>query len=365
MRTLICVVCTAAIVAGCGAAGHGSVGPLPRPQPSSTAHSGGNAVFVIKIPKAKSQKSGRMHFAGQRSVRTQYVSQSTQSISIAANGGVPFIADLTPNSPGCVPPTQNTPLTCTISAPEPVGADTFSFTTYDQTGATGNALSSATVTATIVAGQANDVSVTLNGIVASISLSLVPANPPLGTPAEVGLTVDAMDADGNIITSPGSYVDASGNAVTITLSDSDSKHTTLSQATVASPSASVTVDYDGGALTSALFTATTGEISTTGSQDAVLAPSSGSAAPVPVPTTLSVNGNTDSRTFSVSEPSYSGTFTATPSDTGICTVNTVDGTDFTVMGGSSAGICTVTVTDSNGIAAQVYVSNTVTNVSVD
>ena len=347
---------------GCGSSGHaGAPVSLPHPQPSTSPTGGGkgNAVFVIKIPRPH---RGAARLLGH--VHKRYVSASTKSISIAANGGAPLIADVTPNSPGCTNG-QNGPVTCTIAAPEPVGADTFVFVTYDQLGGAGNALSGATVQTTIVAGQANDVSVTLSGIVASLALALNPANPPQGNAMSIPLSVLALDADGNVIVPPGSYIDANGNPLTITLTDSDAAHTSLTQTTVTDPTQVVSVLYDGGPLVSALFTASTGSITTTGGQDAVLAPASGNPAPVPSTQSLATSGSGDVRTFSVSEPNYSGTFTAQSSDATIGAVTTQDGINFTVTGGPNAGTCTITVTDASGNAAAVYSANTVTNVSVD
>lgn len=364
MRNAVALSIACIFAAGCGSSGHaGSVTSMPRPVPTSTAHmSGGRAVFVIKVPKAKAKPKTLGLI---RRAKPQYISQSTQSISIATNGGSPFVANLTPSSPNCVPATQNTPLTCTLNESEPIGTDTFVVTTYDQIGAAGNALSTATVQASIVAGVANTVDVTLNGIVESLGLALNPANPPLGTVVSVGLSVNAMDADGNIIESPGSYVDVNGNPVTITLSDTDSMYTSLSQSTVTSPAASVSVNYNGGPLTSALFAATTGTISTFNSEDAILTPSSGTSVPVVTPQTVSTNGTGDVNQFSVSEQGYGGTFSATPSDPTICTVMSPDGINFTVTGAANPGLCTITVLDANNNPADVFETNTVTTVSFD
>ncbi|HXW76375.1 MAG TPA: hypothetical protein VEJ20_03105, partial [Candidatus Eremiobacteraceae bacterium] len=254
-RVAFVTMLAAAGIGGCAGSTSALNESQPIPHPSPTVFAGANATFTIEIPKA---------IPGGKKRRPLYVSPSTQSISISANGGTPTVANLTSSSPNCTPATESTPLTCTVSAAEPIGTDTFTLITYDQTGATGNELSMATVSATIVAGQANSVSVALNGIISSIALSLADPNPPIGEPTAIPLAVDAMDADGNIIVGPGGYSDANGNALTITLADSDSTYTSLSTTSVTQPNAGVTVNYNGGQLAEATISASTENISTVG-----------------------------------------------------------------------------------------------------
>jgi streptogramin lyase len=179
-------------------------------------------------------------------------------------GGTPTVANLTPTSPNCTAASGSTPLTCSVPVAAPIGADTFTVTTYDQTNAAGNALSSANVAATIIAGQANTVSVILNGVIASIQLILGDANPPQGTATTISLTVNAMDADGNVIIGPGNY------NTPIALSDSDSTYTSLSTTSVATPGLSVTVSYNGGDLSTATFSASASGVPSSAITNAVL-----------------------------------------------------------------------------------------------
>jgi PQQ-like domain len=219
-------------IAGCSYGGGSSYAPSP---PSASKTSKGVSVsFKILIPTpVKSAIS-----------RPQYVSPSTQSVSISVNGGTPVVANLSPTSSGCASVSGGTQ--CTVPMTAPLGSDTFAVSTFDGTNATGNELSTASVTQTIVAGQANTVNVTLDGVVAGIALALQSTPPPEGSAATVGISVMAKDADGNTIVGPGSYENA------ISLADADTSGTTkLSTTTVSAPSAAVTLSYSGGALSSA------------------------------------------------------------------------------------------------------------------
>jgi hypothetical protein len=82
--------------------------------------------------------------------------------------------------------------------------------------------------------------------VAGIALAIQGTPPPEGTSGSIGVSVTAQDADGNTITGSANYTNP------ITLTDSDpSGTTTLSTTTVTSPSTSVTINYNGGPLSSA------------------------------------------------------------------------------------------------------------------
>jgi hypothetical protein len=285
-----------------------------------------------------------------------YVSPATQSISIVTNGGTPFIANLTPQSPGC----SGTPLTCRVSAPVPPGQDTFVLTMYDATGASGKALSTATTSAQITVGQANSVSVTMNGIIASFNLSLNPNSSHRGQSVQSTVTVQGLDADGYQIAVPGAYNNP------ISISDSDtSGHTSLSSSSISSPSvSSVTLSYDGGAIQSATITASaTGATSRSATFTVTLNPITVN------PNTLTFNatGVSYAQTFAASEAGYSGTFTSSNCVDGSsntdATVSTTDNVNFSVTP-TQAGTCTITVQDTNGQSAQVPTTVTTTSFGV-
>jgi hypothetical protein len=85
---------------------------------------------------------------------------------------------------------------CSAQVLAPVGSDSFAVNLYDGTNAGGKLLSTGTLTQTIVIDQANTVSVTFNGVVASLSVVLTPSSVTSGTPATVA--VSAAGPDGNL-----------------------------------------------------------------------------------------------------------------------------------------------------------------------
>ena len=221
------VLLSALALSGCGGGGGSS------PLPAGGGGASSTAAFVIHIPGGQSPASSA---AAGRTGRPAYVSPATQSISISVSGeSTPVVANLTPNSPNCTPASGSTPLTCTVSVPAPVGNDTFTVTLFQQQNAAGTPLSTGSVAAQISANQTTPVNVVTNGVVASVQLYLANSAPPLGRAATIPVIVDAKDAAGNVIVGPGNY------SVTISLSDSDAKYTSLSTASVSAPSASVTL----------------------------------------------------------------------------------------------------------------------------
>ncbi len=296
-----------AFVAACGGHG-GSVVPHPltAPHPHGSGSPSASAVFKIKVPKAK-----KGH------IDPRYVSPGTQSMSITDSRGPTTIVNLTPGSPNCV---AQPALVCTASDAVLPGTVTFTVSTYDQTNANGNLLSTASLTVVIQPDQANNILITLQGVATSISLVLAYPTPPEGTPTSIPLAVNARDADGYIIVSPGNYQNP------IVLTDSDtSGFTSLSTTTVNDPSTQVSVTYTGDVLPgcSATFGASAQGVSPAAVTEAVLIPSSGaspdpcaspspggSPSPSPSPT------DTPSPTPSPSDtPSPSPSPTDTPSPT--------------------------------------------------
>jgi hypothetical protein len=147
------------------------------------------------------------------SVRPQYLSDATQSITIDISGPTNYTAtaNLTVNSSGCTSTLAST--ICTLSVPGLLPGDyTATLTTYDQTGGTGNVLSSAQAVAfTITAGQSNNIDISLSG--APVSTLVVPVgvfteSNGTGGYDLIGLgahrfVVETLDADNNIIAGPG------------------------------------------------------------------------------------------------------------------------------------------------------------------
>jgi len=231
----------ATFIAVAGCSGHG--GSLPAALPVATpiqAPTNAPTVqvrFRILVPAMSAASSSR---------RPQYVSASTKSASIA----------VTPGS--TAPVVVNCTTVCQGQIAAPIGTDTFTVKLYDATAGTGNILSTGTMAATVVIDQNNTINLTFNGVVAAIAVVVNPATATYGTAQTSSVTVNALDADGNVIVAPGVYVDAGGTPVTITLANSDtSGHTTLSATQVTQPTTGITLAYDGNSYISPTISATT------------------------------------------------------------------------------------------------------------
>jgi hypothetical protein len=258
-----------ALFGGCSGGGGSSVPQAAGGGGSSSGAAAGtqSVVVAIKIPGSTAASSSSVR-------HPLYVSPNTNSVAIAVNGGTSTVASLASGSANCTAGTGGA-RSCSVTVSAPVGADTFTETTYQSTNGTGAVLSQNTTSAKIVAGQANTVNLTLDGVVASISLSLNPASPPTGTPATIALTVNFFDASGYGIIGSAPFANP------ITLTDSDtSKVTSLSKSTLGVPSdaTGITVAYTGGSLaTPATFSASASGVPASAISPATLTPSSPSS----------------------------------------------------------------------------------------
>jgi hypothetical protein len=212
-------------VAGCSSGGASS---LPRVvPPGSVPHGAAHAPasFLVKVPQGGS-------VSVQSTRRTRYVSPATQSIQITVNPGPSqqsIEADLTPSNPNCSVPQAVSYLTCSVPLALAAGTYSANFVTYDKTGGAsggGSRLSETDgVAFTISASGGDQIGVTLGGVPASLSVAAAPASTgrilqPAGF-AQLGITgvrrqslsVNALDADGDVIVGPGSA------ALSVTSSD--------------------------------------------------------------------------------------------------------------------------------------------------
>lgn len=165
-----------------------------------------------------------------------YVSNATQSVTVAVNGGAPVATSLGATYPGCT--VNGAEVDCTVPLDSPVGTDSFDVKTYDAPSGGGNELGHGSTTAN-VDGAPQTIPVTLNGVVKKIVISVSSANPaPCSSQSGSSLpvTVTAYDADGNIITAPGNYDNP------ITLIDTETSGTSsLSTTVVNGPSDSISL----------------------------------------------------------------------------------------------------------------------------
>jgi hypothetical protein len=251
MKSRALVVASILLLAGCGGGGSGGATPQPHPTalPTNTPTSNYKNVasLTLTIPLKAKPGSDLRH--------PQYVSPSTTELVVnvnAVNGGAPP-SWVTPNPQtvnlivGTNCTTTSTTETCTVSTiPAPPGTVNYTFTVTDGT----NALATFAGDKSIAQGTSNTLSVTLEGIVKTVSVSgaTLNANTPLTGSGET-LTVSAFDADGNLIVPPGNY----NNPITLTDNDAISGVTSLSVngvpgGVVNSPNDTVTLSYTGQAI---------------------------------------------------------------------------------------------------------------------
>lgn len=157
-----------------------------------------NATLHLIVPQKKSSTAER---------RATYISPSTTQLAWTLDGFQQTPVALATSNPDCTNGTDG--LACTVTFQVAPGAHTFVFSLED---ANGTVLSQATdVTATLVAGTTNALSVTLGGIAQNISVTTSATAGPMNPSqyvvygnAPLVLTINALDADGNVIVGPGS-----------------------------------------------------------------------------------------------------------------------------------------------------------------
>jgi hypothetical protein len=242
------VMCAFAVSA-CGGGG-GTSAPVPA-QPKTTSGVG-RVAFSIIIPAQTAAAAHR---------KPAYVSPSTQSVSFAVGSATPQVVAIVPGSANC-PSNGNGGYTCTADANVTAGANqSLTVKTYASTDGTGAVLSQNTITVTVVAAQTNPVTVTLNGVAASLALTVSPSGSVTRcTPSTLTATWSALDAQGNTIVGPGTITNAAGTTVAPTLTSSDTTHFTIG--TASGNTWPVTYNGAGGGLTgpitlSATFTGVT------------------------------------------------------------------------------------------------------------
>ncbi len=193
---------TAALVVASACSSHGTSSVLPG-GPATVAPAKGSvasANLSIVVPRSGASTSSNRR-------RPMWVSPSSAQLKVAVNSGQATVYGLTANAPGCSVVVAN--ITCTFSVAAPAGNDSFALTLLDSAG---NVLSQNVVNATLAAGVATPVNVTLNGVPATAVI--VPgqnatidgtATPAFHVPGlfPQPIELEALDADGNVIIGPG------------------------------------------------------------------------------------------------------------------------------------------------------------------
>jgi hypothetical protein len=340
--------------------------PSPRPTPPSIPANKAIVRVAVRVPASTAPASSLR--------RPAYVSSATKSIKIAfaaPNGSSGWEEmGLTPGSPGCS--TTNGTTVCTTQfGIGTTGTVQFTISLYDGPMAdpgngiwqvSGNLLSTATQSSTIVADQVNDLRFTLSGVPASVALALAQPAPPAG-PATTGiaLTVAVKDASGATILGPGGYAtpialtnaDASG-ATTLKVNGSPS-------AAVNAPSDAVTLDYTGLAIPPDTLTASS--------------PAIPSATVTFAPAIQPINGVNDVTIYGIGgigflHPTEAGVTDhggqLSESDTcvSIATVQNSPPSSYYWVTATNAGSCQITFSDPFGQSAVSHVGVTQTNLTI-
>jgi len=249
-------VCAALLLAACGGGGGGSSSsiipvsgastpPISQPVGGGTS----NATLSISVhPFVASSGANR---------KPQYVAPTTlsatfqvTSVNGTATPSQPIVEqDLTATSPGCSG--SGATVTCSISYAVPIGNVLFSVKTYDHLGAAGTQIGTATAGASIIANNANRLTLTVSGVIAAVQLFLAQQQLAPNTAARSLLIAVPQDANGNVIVNPGNYdkpiaLSVSGGGGHVGF-EANGARTPSTTATVASPNDQMYVTYDGAA----------------------------------------------------------------------------------------------------------------------
>jgi Concanavalin A-like lectin/glucanases superfamily len=291
-RLLIGASLLAVVLPGCGGGG-GTRTMLPSVSPATSstnspiaASSSAGVALTVTIPAAPTTNSTQR--------RPRYISTATNSISFTPQGGSATIVSLAAGAPNCVTGSTGSRI-CSVNVSAPTGPSiTFTISAFASTDGTGTPLSTVTTSQAIVANTLNPINVTLNAVVSKLQVALSPSAFTLGVVASSIVTVTALDAAGKIIAvGANQLVDVNANAVTITLSDSESAATKLSATTFGT--APVSLSYTGGTPSAASATIT----ATLSSGGSATAPFTFAAAGAPTPTPVATTPPATSSYISV------------------------------------------------------------------
>ncbi len=281
MKKLVAIALAAGLLSACGGGGGSGTAPAPGADVPSARRAA--VTFTLELPDRQAPSSGT------RSPR--YISPATLSAVVTLTGyngatvtAPPYAAnidavngctnlvvpgELARQAAGVPRGPSKRAATCSFSVPALVGTDTFAVALYDaaQTSATpttlaGNVLSLGTsAPAAVVENAANVVPITLNGVVASLQLTVLPALVEPGAVTPVTLSVVAYDADNYAITGPGTF------ATPVVLTSNQPLYYTIAPASLTIPLTGATTTYPGtnylAECSATSFTATSGSVTVT------------------------------------------------------------------------------------------------------
>ncbi|MGC9993530.1 MAG: hypothetical protein ABSD52_14220 [Candidatus Cybelea sp.] len=249
IRFVAATIAMVVLSSGCGGSPNTPNGPYvgypgnPGPPPTKLV----DVKVTVTVPAAG------------RKLRPNYLSYSTKSlavqlVSVNGNGvtGVSAsIINTLPKSRGCKSQGQGN--VCSASVKGSPGSDVFSVTSYAGTDATGAVLSVGTVAAKIAGnggsvGISNRIPLTLDGVIASLRISLEPNKAKRGDRTTAAVTLDAYDASGAEIVGPSDYLEPIALAIqgdtnkSFLLHDGDRSGQSLP---IRKPTSGLTLTYDG------------------------------------------------------------------------------------------------------------------------
>jgi hypothetical protein len=212
IRRFLVVFCAASFLCACGDVSH-TTAPLPAANASRASERKTKLVVRIRVPKRPRRRRDE-----------KYVSAATKAITLVFAGASRFTQTiaLTPEDGRC----KGSPLVCTIDLSIAPGEYTVTTSTFDRAPVNGTIPAGAAVLSTasnvpidVHAGIANAFGVALDGVVAALAVSDLPAaaaGTAFASPQRFAVT--ATDADGYTIV--GTY------ARPVTLTDGDSSGAT-------------------------------------------------------------------------------------------------------------------------------------------
>ena len=233
-----------ALLSACSG-GQGTQTPASPSQDGARGTTRGKVTFTLRVPRTPSASHARSR---------QDASLAMQSLSIvlasengsAATGQTPAIVNTLPNTGDCqAAPSSGDFFSCSVAVSAPPGNDVFTAAAFAGRDGTGAQLSTGSATASVPANGSATVPLTLDGIVAGITVGVAAAVVPVGLKSTFYVYVSATDAAGETIIGS----DPFSTPVTLSVSD-PANVTTLSQTTVTSPAAGIAGTYDGRSLTS-------------------------------------------------------------------------------------------------------------------
>lgn len=242
MKRFIALAAAALLFAGCGGSSGSTAIPAAPSSSSATPSAQKGAVdFVVKIPAKPTGAAALNHRS------PQWITSSVQGVQISAVNtttgwsGVNFYP-VGASQSYCT--SGSSGLTCTLALTAPPGNDLFTIVTYDTPNLAGNPISDGTLTANIVSGQANSISIVTGGVVDNIAATV--DNPyPAPSATTIPVRTIAADPDGYIIVGPFDTA--------LTVSDSDTSGATTPSVTSIPDSATLatlTIAYNGTSLAS-------------------------------------------------------------------------------------------------------------------